>query len=72
MLGGEWPSVCAWGVHILALGWMAYGFSHSAYLVGYRAHVEAGQSSSWEGWECRVLDLTVALAFMGCICCAGM
>jgi len=41
VLGGEWLSVCAWGVHLSALGWLAYGFLHSADLVGYGAHVEA-------------------------------
>ena len=40
VLGGEWLSVCAWGVRLSALGWLANGFSHSVDLVGYEAHVE--------------------------------
>jgi hypothetical protein len=74
VLGGEWLSVCAWGVHLSALGWLAYGFSHSADLVGYGAHVEAIFELAGEGWEStgRVLDVTVALAFMGYIYCASV
>jgi hypothetical protein len=51
MLSGEWLSVCAWGIHLSALGWLAYGFSHSADLVGYGAYVEAIFELAEEGWE---------------------
>ena len=72
MLGGEWPSVCAWGVHLLALGWLAYGFSSRIVRTLSDMGLMWRQSSSREGWECRVLDVTVALAFIGYICCAGV
>ena len=73
VLGGEWLSVCTWGVHLSALEWLAYGFSGSRIV---RTLLDMGlmwrRSSSWEGWECRVLNATVALAFMGCIYSASV
>jgi len=68
MLSGEWPSVCAWGVHLLALGWMAYGFSHSAYLVGYGAHVEAVFELGGLGVQGARLDSSISVYGIHLLC----